>query len=266
MRRVTAVPVAVIVALLIGGTALAQRQRDGGFWNPFRGYQESANPPYDGRFTFARVKYTVGPGGYYYQRGVPAWAHGEPFAGENLMKILDAVTLMEPHVEQGVVVSLTDPELFKYPVAYMVEAGYWVLEEGEAEALRAYLLKGGFLILDDFRDPPMGGGGWDNFAYNMGHVFPDAEFLPMDVTHPVFHSFFEIESFDIVPQAYDQPRPGFYGLFEDNDRTKRLMAIANYNTDIADFWEFSGRGYFPIDEANEAYKLGVNYVMYGLMH
>jgi hypothetical protein len=100
----------------------------------------------------------------------------------------------------------------------------------------------------------------------MGHVFPDAEFLPMDVTHPVFHSFFEIESFDIVPQAYDEPRPGFYGLFEDNDRTKRLMAIANYNTDISQFWEFSGRGYHPIDESNEAYKLGVNYVMYGLMH
>ena len=57
-----------------------------------------------------------------------------------------------------------------------------------------------------------------------------------------------------------------FGLFEDNDPTKRLMVIANHNTDISDFWEFSATGFKPIDESNEAYKLGVNYVIYGMTH
>ena len=70
----------------------------------------------------------------------------------------------------------------------------------------------------------------------------------------------------IIPNFYDQGKPIFRGIFEDNDPTKRLMAIINYNTDISEFWEFSGTGLRPIDESNEAYKLGVNYVIYGMTH
>ena len=44
------------------------------------------------------------------------------------------------------------------------------------------------------------------------------------------------------------------------------MMIVNYNTDISQYWEWSGRGFRPIDETNEAYKLGVNYIIYGLTH
>ena len=262
MRRwTTPVPLTAIFLLLVGATALAQR---GGY--RFAPFVEPTNPRYDGRFMFARIKYTVGPGGYYY-RQLPAWAHGEPYAEENLMKIMDSISLLRPHIEEGVVVGLDDPELFKFPVAYMTEAGFWVMNDDEGKALGAYLKKGGFLIFDDFRDPPRGGGGLDNFAYNMQRAIPGAQFLPMDVTHPIFHAFFEIPSFDVVPQAYDSwTRPVFLGLFEDNNPNKRLMAIINYNTDISDFWEFSGRGYYPVDSANEAYKLGVNYIIYGLTH
>ena len=69
----------LVVALLVAGT-LAQR---GGYGN----FSQPGNPRYDGRFMFARLKYTVGQGGYYY-RGLPSWAHGEPYAEENLMKIM----------------------------------------------------------------------------------------------------------------------------------------------------------------------------------
>jgi hypothetical protein len=85
-------------------------------------------------------------------------------------------------------------------------------------------------------------------------------------SHPVFHSFFEIDSFDIVPQFYDEGRPIFRGVFEDNDPTKRLMVMINFNTDVSNYWEFSGIGLQPIDESNEAYKLGVNYIIYGMTH
>ena len=77
---------------------------------------------------------------------------------------------------------------------------------------------------------------------------------------------FDIPSFDIVKQFYDQGPPVFRGIFEDNDPTKRLMMVVNYSTDISDFWEFSATGFRPIEESNEAYKLGVNYIMYGMTH
>lgn len=58
----------------------------------------------------------------------------------------------------------------------------------------------------------------------------------------------------------------YHGIFEDNDPAKRLMVIANYNGDMGEFWEWSDSGFVPIDLSNEAYKLGVNYVIYTLTH
>jgi hypothetical protein len=143
------------------------------------------------------------------------------------------------------------------------------MTDHEAAALRAYLQKGGFVIVDDFKVLGWGGtsgGGWEPFEANMQRVLPGARFIDMDVSHPIFHSFFEINSLGIVPQAYNSGRPIFRGLFEDNDPKKRLLLIVNYNTDISQYWEWSGRGFRPVDETNEAYKLGVNYIMYGMTH
>ena len=76
----------------------------------------------------------------------------------------------------------------------------------------------------------------------------------------------EIKSLDHFPQAYTSGRAIFRGFYEDNDPSKRLMVIVNYNTDVSQFWEWSGLGLRPIDDTNEAYKLGVNYIVYGLTH
>jgi uncharacterized protein DUF4159 len=269
-RRGRAVALAIGIAVLIGAaTVVAQRrffERSPVEFNP------TANPAYDGKFAFARLKYTVNsPRGYYYC-GLPSWAHGYAScrggqrAETSLMRIMDEVSYLGPHIEDSQVLAVDDPELFKYPIAYMTEAGYWGLTDAEAIAFRAYLQKGGFVIFDDFRDDFRGGGGWENFAANMRRVIPNAQFVDLNPSHPIFHSFFEIDSFDIIPQSYDQGRPVLRGLFEDNDPQKRLIAIINYSTDVSDFWEFSATGFRPIDESNQAYKLGVNYVIYGLTH
>jgi len=280
VTRIPAWPAAAL-ALLVGiGAATASAQRGGGFGG-FRGFGDSGyepqvkNPEYNGQFTFARIKYVSGPGGYYY-RGIPAWAHGyvpDPRrvsgrAETNLMKIMNEVTYLNPRIEESVVVALDDPALFKYPVAYMTEPGFWTMSDKEAAGLRAYLLKGGFLIVDDFRHDGdrNQGGGWDNFESNVRRAFPEEKFIQLDPSYPVFDSFFRVESFDIIPQAYDPSRPEFYGLFESNDPKKRVMMLVNYSTDISDFWEFSATGFRPIEESNEAYKLGVNYIMYGMTH
>ena len=253
-------PLAGVAIVLLAAPGLAQRLGLSLTRDPV-----VAHSRYDGKFALARLEYTTGPGGYYY-RGLPAWAHGYPQAEDNLLQILDALTSIHPHTDGPVVLDLDDPELSKYPVSYMTEAGYWVMSNQEAAAFRAYLLKGGFVIFDDFRPPPRGGGGWENFASNMERVLPGVQFFDLDESAPIFHSFFDVESFSIIPQDYDFGRPVFRGIYQDNDPNKRLLAIINFNTDVSNFWEYSGTGRSPISDTNEAYKLGVNYIVYALTH
>ena len=254
------------VTALAAGTALAQRGFGRGFGRGEPREPEIHNVPYDGRFTFARIKFANPPAGYYY-RGLPSWAHGYPTAELNLMKIMNEVSLLHPHTDSSNVIALDDPALFEYPVAYMTEAGYWVMTDKEAAALRAYLLKGGFVIFDDFRDDwYRGGGGWQNFEDNMRRVIPDAQFVDLTPDNAIFHSFFDLDSLNIIPQYYDEGPPVLRGLFEANDPGKRMLAVINFNTDVSNFWEFSGEGFVPVDLSNEAYKLGVNYLMYALTH
>lgn len=255
-RRIRTASVLLSGLALVAMTSPEQR--------PFSREPRVHNIGYDGRFTFARLKYTTGPGGYYYM-GLPAWAHGFPRAEFNLLKVLDLLSYLHPHIDASNVLALDDPALMKYPVAYMTEAGFWTMNDREAAGLRAYLQKGGFVIFDDFRDD-FRNAGWYNFVHQMRRVIPTAQFVDLTPDNPIFHSFFQIDSLNIVPQYYDRGPPIFRGLFEDNDPHKRLMAMINFNTDVSNFWEFSDRGFFPIDMSNEAYKLGVNYIMYGLTH
>ena len=260
--------VAAVAGLVLLASTLVtgQGRRFGGFDGLLSPFHAEQNTRYDGRFAFVRVQYQTLPGGYWY-RGEPAWSHGYPTAERNLMKILNAVSTLAPHVDEVNSLSLEDPEIFKYPLIYIIEVGWWEMTDREAIALRAYLDKGGFVIVDDFKMPGgIGGGGWEQFAENMRHVMPDAEFVDLDVSHPIFHQFFDIGSFDIIPQAYNAGRPVFRGLYEDNDPRKPLRMFINYNTDISQFWEWSNRGFRSIDETNEAYKLGVNSILYGMTH
>jgi hypothetical protein len=238
----------------------------------FRGGGTGAEPPpaprlgYDGRFTFARLRY-IGYFGSFYYRGIPSWQHGYNTAEHNLLSIMHEVTSVHPRMDSTAVVGIDDPELFRYPVTYMTEAGYWELTDREAATLSKYLLKGGFLILDDSRDGMSpGNAGWANIEANFRKIVPDARFVDLKPSHPIFHSFFDIESFDIVKQFYDRGRPEFRAIFDGNDPTHRMMVLSNFNTDVSNYWEFSAVGFRPVDESNEAYKLGVNYLIYALTH
>jgi Domain of unknown function (DUF4159) len=262
--RIGTLALTLIVALSCA--AYAQRRRFYG-WGGGRDL-DVENAPYDGRFTFARLKYTTAPGGFWYQ-GLPSWAHGYPISEDNLMRIMNEVTYLGARTDAFNVYSLDDPALAHYPVAYITEAGWWQMTDHEGAAFRDWLLKGGFAIFDDFKIAGTfgaGGGGWENFEANMKRVLPDARFVDMEPSHPIFHSFFEIRSLSDFPQAYNAGRPVFRGLYENNDPHRRLLMIVNYNTDISQYWEWSGRGLRPFDETNEAYKLGVNYIIYGLTH
>jgi hypothetical protein len=269
VKRIRLVLAALTIAATISAAVLTGLAQYGGPRGPFREYP---NIPYDGRFTFVRVKYTTAPGGYWYG-GWPAWAHGYPLAERNLMSIMNELSALGPHVEDINAITLDDPGLFKYPIAYIIEVDWWAMTDREAAALRAYIQKGGFVIVDDFKPRRFRGGsdggfgsGWEVFAAGMQRVIPGARFVDLTAAHPIFHSFFEVNDLEIIPQAYIAGRPIFRGLFEDNDPAKRLQMIVNYNTDVSQFWEWSGTGLRPIADTNEAYKLGVNYIMYGMTH
>ena len=226
------------------------------------------NTKYDGRFTFARLSYVTGPGGYYYG-GRPAWAHGYDLAERNLMQIFNTLSTTRPRLESGVVLNLDDHELFKYPLAYMTEAGYWTLSDKEALAFRKYLQKGGFVIFDDFRSDFRDPGGYDNFKSNMERILPNARIVDLTPKDPIFHSFFDINDFSALKNAYDRGNNGhpiLQGIYEDNDPTKRMVAMINYSTDVSQFWEFNGQGLRPMDGANEGYKMGINYLVYAMSH
>ena len=218
---------------------------------------------YDGRFVFARIRYADGyaGGGFAYRQDLP-WAHDYPTAERNLMRILESITFVDPYMGEdgGTILMFDDPNLFKYPFAYMSEPGYWRLSEAETVGLRNYLLKGGFLIFDDFHDDH-----WFNLEEQMRKVLPDFRWIELDAAHPVYHAFFDIDSLEYDP-VYPGAIPIFFGLFEDNDPNGRLLVVANHNNDIGDAWEWAEAAWVPIDLSNEAFKLGVNYIIYGLTH
>ena len=130
----------IVVALLlsVAAAALAQRRFD-----DFGGYGYDRVPaihniPYDGRFTFVRIKYDTAPGGYW-AGGRPSWVHGYPIAEEHLMRIMNDISYLAPHTDDANVLTLDDPDLFKYPIAYIIEVGWWTLSDREAAALRTYI-------------------------------------------------------------------------------------------------------------------------------
>ncbi len=221
------------------------------------------NTPYDHRFSFVRIRfepprYRRGP--FYWNLDLK-WNHDYPWGEENLSRILGEYTSLPLHETGSDIWSLNEAELFQRPWAYLCEPGFWHPSEQEAENLRAWLLKGGFLVVDDFVQGHLG-----NFIVQMERVLPGHDLVELDVTHPVFDSFFHIETLDFEHIGRPDLVPIYYGYFEDNDPEGRLMVIANYNHDIGDYWEWSGSGYWPVDLTNEAFKLGVNYVIYGMMH
>lgn len=221
------------------------------------------NYAYSGRFTFTRIRfepprYRRGP--FYWGLDLK-WNHDYPWGEENFTRILGEYTSLTLNEGGGNIHSLNEAALFRLPFAYLCEVGFWYPSDQEAENLRAWLLKGGFLVVDDFVLDHL-----ENFLFQMERVLPGYTAVELDVSHPVFDSFFHIDTLDFEHVGRPDLVPVYYGFFEDNDPDQRLMVIANYNHDIGDYWEWSGNAYWPVDLTNEAFKLGVNYVIYGMIH
>jgi hypothetical protein len=165
---------------------------------------------------------------------------------------------------------ILDDRLFDYPLIYFVEPGYMELSAEEAQRLREYVLRGGFLFLDDF----WGEYEWENVQEQMRRVFPEyvIEDLPRD--HPVFHSYFDIEEVVQVPgigswlgRGVTHEKggivPHYMGIRNEDGR---LLAFIARNCDLGDAWEWIDDPRYPLQYGLAAYKVGINVVIYAMSH
>jgi len=227
---------------------------------------KNRNEEYTGRFTFVRIFWEERMGRSRFRGREPNWHHDCPYSESNLTSVLGAMTTLTPHIG-GSVYEFGDEDLYRYPLAYVSEVGFWEPSEREIEHLRAYMLKGGLVIFDDFR-------GLDeiaNLARILNRAVPEAQLRELDRTDRVFNSFFEVDpdSLRLGPSGgggSGRNMPVYFGLFEDDDPDKRLMVLAFANNDVGEYMDYNPRGFSVVNMNNDAYKLGVNMIIYALTH
>ncbi|MGH9199248.1 MAG: DUF4159 domain-containing protein, partial [Acidimicrobiia bacterium] len=223
------------------------------------------------QWTFARIRYKAAPQEGQYRReywGEP-WAIDAPAAEQNLSRRIRSVTAIE--VNEPIVLTIDDPQLWQYPWIYIVEPGFMRLDDNEVSILREFLLRGGFLMFDDFHGPYE----WDNLEQEMRRVFPTRKIVDLPLSHPIFSCFYKLDAIPQIPGlgSFFNGRTWEKGGFIPHlraiyDDSGRVMVLINWNTDMGDGWEWSNAEEYPgyVRYTAEAYRMGINEVIYSLTH
>ncbi len=223
-------------------------------------YPTHSNEDYE--FTFVRLKYH---GSYRYRS---LWHIDYPAAERNLLIQLRKHTdIKVSPIEK--VIEVGDQELFDYPFAYIAELSRLNLSKKEAANIREYLLRGGFIMMDDFHGTEQ----WRRFYRQYKKIFPNREPKDIPLTHPLFNCFFKIDKLMQIPApaAYlsgrmyekDGRHVKCKGVYDDKGR---LMMMINFNTDLGDAWQNAAEPYYPHELSNMAFKMGINAIVYTLTH
>ncbi len=259
----------------LAATALALLTATGLTGSPApRGPGVAQVEPRDRRFagldwTFVRIKYTAFTTPGRWDTLDEPWAVDYDAADHNLSRRLRTVTAIQ--VNDPIVLTLEDPRLWDYPWIYMVEPGNLRLTDREVPILREFLLRGGTLVLDDFHGPVE----WANVERELRRVLPDRRIVDLKADHPVFRSFYTIDQFPQVPglgsffAGRTWEKGGYVATLRavEDDRG-RAMVLINWNTDMGDGWEWSNALEYPgyLKYTTEAYRMGINEVVYSLTH
>jgi len=199
---------------------------------------------YAQEFVVARVKY--GGGGDWYN---------DPSMIPNLSKEINERTTLRAQEEQAVV-SLEDEDLFNYPFIFLTGHGNIKFDDREIKNLRTYLTSGGFLYADD--DYGMD----EAFRRELKRVFPDKELVELPFDHEIYHIFYDFPSGLPKIHKHDEKPPQGFGMFHDG----RLVLFYTYETNISDGWADFDVHNDPPHKREEAFKMGINIVMYALTH
>jgi hypothetical protein len=205
------------------------------------------------------------------------WTMDYPRSDRHLLEGVRRLTRIDTRsVEQVVDLDGTD-EIYNWPMLYGVEVGHWLLPDDQAAQLRDFLLRGGFLMVDDFHgeEPYRGVREWDTFTHSMRKVFPDRPIEDIPDGDPIFHTLYDLQERFQVPgaQIFDTGIPyegGETGKVPHwrcirDDKGRILVAIC-HNMDLGDAWEHSDEPRYQEKWASLAYRIAMNYFVYDLSH
>jgi Domain of unknown function (DUF4159) len=264
------VPLVLLAALLI--TSVAQRPFD-----DFQNFRQRRRPPSTtaasgpsfGEYTFVRTIYDSPRSrrGYY---GGGTWTTDYPEADNNfivgLREWAGTNLKIAPRPEQ---LEVTDDRIFDYPILYAVEPGFMDLSTEQAARLREYIARGGFIFWDDFWGEPE----WENVQEQIHKIDPEFEIQDLPLSHPIFHSYLDVEEVVQVPNVYNAQRgvtsekggivPHYMGVL---NKKGRVVGFISRNCDMGDAWEWINDPSYPVKYGLPAYKVGINVVIYAMSH
>jgi hypothetical protein len=234
-----------------------------------RRYAPEPDQPLSGErkeWTFARLAYDGSGRGF---RGRGAWDTDYPRAEYHFSQAVERLTRIDVYPD-GHIVSPDSDNLFDYPWLYAVEVGYWGFTDSQAARMREYLLRGGFLMVDDFH----GEYEWQSFAEGMRMIFPDRPVEDIPANDPVYSQPYEIAERIQVPgpgymgsgltyERSDGVTPHWRGI---RDEEGRWMVMISHNIDYGEGWEQADNPAYPQPFTRQAYEVAVDYLIYSMSH
>lgn len=275
MRLRPATPVLLLLAVLaIGLCAVESQAFQFGEW---RGYDTSpVRSKEQAEFYWSRLAYTSRArsfGGYGYGYGYGSWSRDYPKADRQFLLAMKRLTRIQgPSREQVVDLDHADGgdrDIDNYPWVYAVQVQTWTFTDAEAKRLREYLLKGGFIMVDDFH----GTEDWETFLEGMRMVFPDRPIEDLDNKDEIFHTLYDLnDRFQVPGEQYvntgrtyekDGYDPKWRAIRDDRGRV--VVAIC-HNMHLGDAWEWADMPEYPERFASMAFRIGLDYIIYGMTH
>lgn len=219
-------------------------------------------------YAFARLRYPA----ILYGRnphGPLAWTTDYPKADRQFVQGVRRLTRIHTRSKEEIV-TLDDDGIYNWPWVYAAEVGHWNLTDAQTKKLRDYLLRGGFLMTDDFH----GTREWETFMASMRRVFPERDVVDIDNQDPIFHVLYDLDDRFQVPGIQywlpghhiwevDGYEPKWRAVYDDKGR---IMVAVCHNMDLGDAWEWADHPAYPEKYAGLAYRLGVNYIIYSMTH
>jgi hypothetical protein len=275
------VPRTSLVLLIACSAVLAAQQRSGmqrgvpPWWSGPQGYETAGDAKHE--FAWSRLRYTplsgagfTGFGGGYRRGGFGTWARDYPKADIVFLAALRRLTRIDARSYQQVV-DLDSDAIFDYPFMYAVQVASWTFTDEQAARLRDYLLKGGFLMVDDFH----GSQDWESFLRGIRMVLPAEKYPISDLTDndEIFHVLYDIgqriqvpgEQYVSTGRTYE--KDGYVPKWRCiRDEKGRIIVAICHNMHLGDAWEWADDAAYPEPFVSMAFRVGIDYVMYSMTH
>jgi hypothetical protein len=265
----------LLLCLFAWGVVLAQKPFHdyvGETPTEYRPGQVPLPPDWDepAEWTRGRLKYTsVGVLHPQSDTGWMGWATDYPLGDRHFQEGMRRLTLLNASSVEHVAEPDGSDDIYNWPFLYAVEVGHWHLFDEEADQLREYLDRGGFLMTDDFH----GTIEWENFTKNLQKVIGARPIEDLATSDPIFHVLYDVEPKTQIPgrQFLQSGVPYEFDGFQPKwravrDRKGRILIGICHNMDLSDAIEHSNEPEYPEPWANAAYRIAVNYVVYDLTH